>query len=804
MIAPTIVLRPKVAWPREITPGQRYLVTVDLEHTSIEDWPYEGEDYPITCVVTAEGDVEVEVIGSPTLILHRFGGTYGPARFLVNATRPLPEDGTGTALRLTLLSAGGAPIRKDRLPIGPARNEERESRTTVIELPAMQRPTETASPSREPVSAIADPPVRETARDRVRLVDRERSRIVLIGTSRYRDSKLPDLPAVADNLVDLAAAFTNPGLGNFPSRNCVIVANGSLADVGVALDDAVRDAEDTLLVYYAGHGLLDQSGKLYLSLGETQPTLMRFTALQADTLRDVLMESRARNRVIILDCSYSGRATIGPTFDDQMLAQFEAPNTYLLTASRARQHALVMPGERNTLFTGQLLDVLRSGSSTAGAVLGLEDVYHALRERAASRDMPTPTRLTIGFPDIGLVANRAAVAEQQPAQTTSTPFEPPVLVRAGAQPDDGPYLFLSYAHEPSPNAASPSPSAEVKRFVRDLSSHIRDLVDFDGDIGFLDRTAPQSTRWTEEVEHAIATCRIFVPLYTPGYFHSQLCGREWYAFHRREVDSWALSGQEPMAIFPVLWRPGDGRWLPPAVKRIQYASIGFTEDYPSIGMEGLMRQSSQYKTAVNRLARIIVDRASTRAPLAAAPQVDRTLTSGNAFIWERRPATLIVLAATYGSTPGRLELRSSPYYTPEVPTAWNPYAPEVQIPLARYVSELVECMGLDSATRWFDELPTTNHEPLLLLVDPWALLDEERKTLATAFYQTHPWARVLVPWNAADTQTTGHREILRRVLGEVFPAGATFLESLEEVGNILPQAVNDAFDAFTRSFPGSV
>jgi uncharacterized caspase-like protein len=41
--------------------------------------------------------------------------------------------------------------------------------------------------------------------------------------------------------------------------------------VGAALTRAVREAEDLLLVYYAGHGLLDDDGLLHFALADTDP-----------------------------------------------------------------------------------------------------------------------------------------------------------------------------------------------------------------------------------------------------------------------------------------------------------------------------------------------------------------------------------------------------------------------------------------------------------------------------------------------------------------------------------------------------
>lgn len=82
------------------------------------------------------------------------------------------------------------------------------------------------------------------------LPDPARSRVVLIGASRFTDRELPDLPAVRNNLDESAVCLR--GIGR-----CMVVAD---PESPVALVDPVHDAaaeaEDTLIVYYAGHGLV--------------------------------------------------------------------------------------------------------------------------------------------------------------------------------------------------------------------------------------------------------------------------------------------------------------------------------------------------------------------------------------------------------------------------------------------------------------------------------------------------------------------------------------------------------------------
>ncbi|MEU5595447.1 tetratricopeptide repeat protein [Streptomyces sp. NPDC020298] len=133
---PSVPLRPLVSWPEEVEGGQKYLVTVDVEFDAENDaWPYDTEEYAIGCMVEGGPGLAVESAGDTTLVLHRFGGTYGPARFV---TYSVDETGAGqdTALLLTLITAGGVPFRSERLPVrtSPAGQLPPGPRTEV-ELP---------------------------------------------------------------------------------------------------------------------------------------------------------------------------------------------------------------------------------------------------------------------------------------------------------------------------------------------------------------------------------------------------------------------------------------------------------------------------------------------------------------------------------------------------------------------------------------------------------------------------------------------------------------------------------------------
>ncbi|MEU8266777.1 TIR-like protein FxsC [Sphaerisporangium sp. NPDC049002] len=134
---------------------------------------------------------------------------------------------------------------------------------------------------------------------------------------------------------------------------------------------------------------------------------------------------------------------------------------------------------------------------------------------------------------------------------------------------DGPYFFLSYRH--IGHIGMETPDRYVVEFYHDLCSHIMQLTDHpDGvAVGFMDREIRGGNRWNDDIMRALATCRVFVPLYQPKYFKSDFCGKEWDAFSRREELHRSRSYSPFTAILPVLWAPVDLQRIPKVASELQ-------------------------------------------------------------------------------------------------------------------------------------------------------------------------------------------------------------------------------------------
>ncbi|MER5774795.1 caspase family protein [Streptomyces sp. NPDC002039] len=253
------------------------------------------------------------------------------------------------------------------------------------------------------------------------LSDPQRSRAVLIGVNAFEH--LHDIPAVRNNLIGMRDALADPRTWGLPQEHITTVAQPMEARTVLdAVEDAYARAEDTLLLYYAGHGLTDGefSDELLLALPHTRERRPD-SALRYEDIRRALKRDRTaketKRLVVVLDCCYAGRALRGAMsvgqdladLADTVLDEHSANGQGRCVLAAAARTALAPVDATFTLFTGELLEVLTRGIPHAPALMDMARIYRELRRRLTARSGPLPELGSRGDPaSICIARNRSA------------------------------------------------------------------------------------------------------------------------------------------------------------------------------------------------------------------------------------------------------------------------------------------------------------------------------------------------------------------------------------------------------------
>jgi hypothetical protein len=252
----------------------------------------------------------------------------------------------------------------------------------------------------------------------------DRYRALLVGNSRYPfdHDNLPTLEGPVNDVTLLRAALQDPVVGMFSEDDVTVRAEWASHELVGALDDFFSDADrsDVLLLYYSGHGRLDQTNTLYLCAHDTRTDRLRATAISSHRLNEMIEASVATRMIIILDCCHSGAFKGG-----DLASPLAGMGRYVLASCRARELASdASHVNRPSLFTKHLVDGLRGAEPDPGDPLTLEELHAYVRDQLTERGLQRPQLVSRG--DGGLAIARRPLALQLRQQ-------PPDVVPSGSQ-----------------------------------------------------------------------------------------------------------------------------------------------------------------------------------------------------------------------------------------------------------------------------------------------------------------------------------------------------------------------------------
>jgi FxsC-like protein len=359
------------------------------------------------------------------------------------------------------------------------------------------------------------------------------------------------------------------------------------------------------------------------------------------------------------------------------------------------------------------------------------------------------------------------------------------------------YFFLSYSR---------GESDHVKTFYERLCKAIGrkvGVIDYLS-LGFMDETIDNGANWPEELGDALQRCRTIVCLYSPLYFNSPFCGKEYHIFQlRRElfVEQNSANGnpsvKHPPVIKPIVWYPFDPDQIPQAVNSTNYVLGRPDAIHNQLGvcqmLEELSKYKSEYNAFINLLANQIIEtfkavnlpKLEILPPLNEIPnyfkmEVPNVSVSSNGSepTQVRKGGPKLVHFVYIAGSPSEIgDSRSQDPYEEEGKGDWKPYWPDEE-PIGSFAQHVIsdKSMKFESQSLAFspdlaDNIRRIENENSLvvLFVDSWTLkLSPYREILEKLDKKNYDNCGIIAPLNENDEESKKNKEELNELVQMVF------------------------------------
>ena len=227
---------------------------------------------------------------------------------------------------------------------------------------------------------------------------------------------LPALEGPRNDPALLRAALSHDATGLFPEDNIRLVTERDMAEVLGEVEDFLSSArrDDMVLLYYSGHGTLDQTGEFYLCARDTRVDRLRSTAVKASDVSEMIAQSAARSTIVLLDCCHSGRFKAATAAAQDRLA---GRGRFVITSSRGTELANDTDAvNRASLFTHHLVEGLRHGAldGDGDGIVDLSELYDYVHGELGTGGKPVPQKRFEGDGDVPIALRVPRLAIPDP------------------------------------------------------------------------------------------------------------------------------------------------------------------------------------------------------------------------------------------------------------------------------------------------------------------------------------------------------------------------------------------------------
>jgi Caspase domain len=193
---------------------------------------------------------------------------------------------------------------------------------------------------------------------------------LVVGVSDYEPG-LTLLPGATRDINAMQRVLQHPDMGGFDDIQMLSNPEPLAMQEAIETLFSGRTKDDLVLLFFSGHGVKDDNGRLHLATRITRKTLqgelIRATAVPASFVQDIMSNSRSKRQVVILDCCFSGAFAEGWLAKDDgsvdVKTQMGGEGRAVLTSSTSTQYSFEQEGSDLSTYTRYLVEGIETGAA---------------------------------------------------------------------------------------------------------------------------------------------------------------------------------------------------------------------------------------------------------------------------------------------------------------------------------------------------------------------------------------------------------------------------------------------------------
>ena len=188
---------------------------------------------------------------------------------------------------------------------------------------------------------------------------------LLIGVSEYGEG-IPSLSAPILDVKAIERVLQDKAMGGFDEVQTLLNPYPTAMQLAIQKIFASCGKDDLVLLFFSGHGIIDDDNKLYFATKDTSKDFYEATSVEASFIQRVSRKSYCKRQAIVLDCCYSGAFAEGwqaKSIGLNLEQELGAKGRVVLTSSSATQKSFQQTGEELSLYTKYFVEGIETGAA---------------------------------------------------------------------------------------------------------------------------------------------------------------------------------------------------------------------------------------------------------------------------------------------------------------------------------------------------------------------------------------------------------------------------------------------------------